>query len=113
VKIDSVSSTPTVGESGPTPVTHVEEQTSQPLQPASTPTSADAAESSLSSTSQNPQQLSVSYQLAENGHKVYFQVIDENSGQVIFQAPPSAVLSSEEKLYQFLQDQKQAKTDKG
>jgi FlaG protein len=112
VKIDSTLSTPTVGESGPIPATLVGEKAPQPSQPTSAPTPADAAESFLSSTSQKPQQLSVSYQLAENGHKVYFQVIDENSGQVVLQAPPSAVLSSEERLYQFLQDQKKAKLDK-
>jgi FlaG protein len=113
VKIVSAPSALTVGESGPIRATQVGEKAPQPSQPASVPTPADAPESSLFSTSHTPQQLSVNYQLAENGHKVYFQVIDENTGQVIFQAPPSAVLSSEEKLYQFLQDQKQARTDKG
>ena len=51
------------------------------------------------------------YQLVEGGHKVSFQVIDENSGQVLLQVPPSEVLNSEEQLYELLQ--KQAGAPKG
>ena len=49
--------------------------------------------------------VAVNYQLAENGHKVYFQVIDENTGQVVVQVPSEAVLKGEEQLYDFLQEQ--------
>ena len=114
MKVDSPLPVVTVGGSDPTPATKPAGE--KPAQSAAPPASASARDVSLSSSVQQPQQLTVSYQLAENGHKVYFKVIDENSGKVIFQAPPSAVLSSEEKLYQFLQQQQakaEAKTEKG
>jgi hypothetical protein len=107
VKVDSPLPVASVGGSDPTPATN------HPAESAAPSASAGAPDVSLSPSAQQPPQLSVSYQIGENGHKVYFKVIDENSGQVVLQAPPSAVLSSEEKLYQFLQDQKQAKTSKG
>jgi hypothetical protein len=115
VKVDSPPPVASVGGSDPTPATNPAGK--NPAESTSTPASASAPDVSLSSSVQQPQQLSVSYQLAENGHKVYFKVIDENSGQVVLQAPPSAVLSSEEKLYQVLQGQQQTKNkatpDKG
>ena len=69
--------------------------------PTSVPAQADLRETAVSPT--EAQQVLVSYQLAENGHKVYFQLIDEETGQVLLQAPPAAVLSSEERLYEVLQ----------
>ena len=63
------------------------------------------------SQSQEPLKTSVIYQVMEGGHKVTFQVIDEQTGQVLLQVPPSQVLSSEEQLYEFLQ--KQARVPKG
>jgi hypothetical protein len=107
VKVDSLPPVATVGGSDPA----TDPTGEKPAQFTASPASPGARDVSRSSSVQQAQQLKVSYQLAENGHKVYFKVIDENSGQVIFQAPPSAVLSSEEKLYQFLQDQQQAKTE--
>jgi FlaG protein len=114
VKVDSPPPVTSVGGSDPTPAT--DRSAEKPAKFTAPPASAGVPDLSLSS-GQQPQQLSVSYQVAENGHKVYFKVIDENSGQVVLQVPPSAVLSSEEKLYQFLKDQQQTKaeanTDKG
>lgn len=110
MKVDSPPPVTTVGGSDPTPATNPAGK--KPAESTAPSVSAGAPDLSPSSHSaQQPQQLSVSYQLAENGHKVYFKVIDENSGKVVFQAPPSAVLSSEEKLYQFLQHQQQAKAE--
>jgi len=115
VKVDSLALVATVGGSDPTPATNPAGEKPAPF--TAPPASPGAADVSLSSSVHKATQHTVSYQLAENGHKVYFKVIDENSGEVIFQAPPSAVLSSEEKLYRFLQDQQQARTqvkaDKG
>jgi FlaG protein len=115
VKIDSPPPVTSVGGSDPTPATNPAGK--KPAESTAPSASAGTPELSLSSSTQQPHHLSVSYQVAENGHKVYFKVIDENSGRVVLQAPPSAVLSSEEKLYQFLQNQQQAKaqanTDKG
>lgn len=115
MKVDSIAPVATVGGSDPTAATNPAGE--KLAQSTTTPTSLGARDVSVSSTVQQAQQFTVSYQLAENGHKVYFKVIDEKSGEVVFQAPPSAVLSSEEKLYQFLQGQQQArtkvKTDKG
>jgi len=111
VKVDSPPPVVTVGGSDPAPATNPAGD--KPARFTAPPPSPGARDGSLSSSVQQPQQLAVSYQLAENGHKVYFKVIDETSGQVIFQAPPSAVLSSAEKLYQFLQTQQQTKADKG
>lgn len=62
------------------------------------------------SKSPEPQQVAVSYQIAENGRKVYFEVVDENTGEVVRQVPPAEVLANEEQIYQFLQ--KQAKPHK-
>ena len=113
MKVDSPTAVAVVGGSYPTPPTSAEEKPAQfTASPTPSPAPAGAPDPSFSSVAQQPQQVAVSYQLAENGHKVYFQFIDENTGQVILQSPPSAVLSSEEKLYQFLQEQKQAKAEK-
>lgn len=111
MKVDWPPPVATLGGSDPTPATNSAGE--EPAQFTAPGASVSAPDVSLSSSVQQPQQLAVSYQLAENGHKVYFKVIDENSGQVILQTPPSTVLSSEEKLYQFLHEQKQAKPDKG
>ncbi len=108
MKVDSPPPVTSVGGNDPEPATSLAGK--KPAESTAPSASAGARDVSLSSSVQQPQQLAVSYQLAENGHKVYFKVIDENSGQVVLQAPPSAVLSSEEKLYQFLQGQQQAKT---
>lgn len=51
------------------------------------------------------EQLSVHYQVAEGGRKVYYQVLDENTGEVVRQLPPTQVVSSEEHLFEFLQKQ--------
>ena len=110
MKVDSPSAVAAVGGSDPTTPTNSAEE--KPAPSTASPAPASGPDVSLSSSSQ-PQQLSVSYQLAENGHKVYFQFIDEGTGQVILQTPPSAVLSSEEKLYQFLQQQQQTNAKKG
>ena len=95
MKVDSLPPVATVGGSDPTPATDPTGE--KPAQVTASPASPGARDVSRSSV-QQAQQLTVSYQLAENGHKVYFKVIDDNRGQVVFQAPPSAVLSSEEKL---------------
>jgi len=109
VKVNSPP--PVTSTSGTDPAPATNPAGKKPTQSTAPPTSAGARDVSLSSSVQQPQQLSVSYQLAENGHKVYFKIIDENSGQVVLQTPPSALLSSEEKLYQFLQDRKQTKAE--
>ena len=109
MKVDSPPPVAQVGGSDPTPATKPAGE--KPAQSAAPPASSGARDVSLSSSVQQPQQLTVSYQVAENGHKVYFKVIDENTGKVVLQAPPSAVLNSEEKLYQLLQNQQQAKTE--
>ena len=94
-----------VGGSDPAPAVHAGEKALQPAQPASASPSAPADQGSLVSSSQQPQQLSVSYQLAEGGRKVYFKVVDENTGQVIRQVPPANVLNGEEQLYELLKNQ--------
>jgi hypothetical protein len=91
VKVDSLPPVATVGGSDPTPATDPTGE--KPAQVTASPASPGARDVSPSSSVQQAQQFTVSYQLAENGHKVYFKVIDDNSRQVIFQAPPSAVLS--------------------
>ncbi len=110
MKVHSPALVTSAGGTDPAPATNPAGKNS--ARSTAPPASADARDASLSSSVQQPQQLSVSYQLAEDGHKVYFKVIDENSGQVVLQTPLSAVLSSEEKLYQFLQEQRQANADK-
>jgi hypothetical protein len=109
VKVNSPPPVAIVVGSDPTAATNPAGE--KPAQSTAPPASPGARDVSLSSSVQQPQQLAVSYQLAENGHKVYFKVIDENSGQVVLEGPPSAVLSSEEKLYQFLQERKQTKAE--
>ena len=97
----------------PAPVTATGANNSTPAvsaveKPPKSPAASKPPESpdlSLSSANQAPQQLSVNYQIAENGHKVYFQVIDENTGQVIRQVPPAGVLNGEEQLYALLKKQ--------
>jgi hypothetical protein len=91
VKVDSLPPVATVGGSDPTPATDPTGE--KPAQVTVSPASLGARDVSRSSSVQQAQQFTVSYQLAENGHKVYFKVIDDNSGQVIFRTPPSAVLS--------------------
>jgi len=109
VKIDSTPPLSTVDGNEPAPAGRAEQENKRP---ATSPASPDSQEG-LSSASR-PQSLSVNYHLAENGHKVYFQVIDENTGQVVLQAPPEAILKSEEAVYQFLQEQaRRTRTDKG
>ena len=110
MKVHSPALVTSAGGTDPAPATNPAGKNS--ARSTAPPASADARDASLSSSVQQPQQLSVSYQLAEDGHKVYFKVIDENSGQVVLQTPPPAVLSSEEKLYQFFQEQSQANADK-
>jgi uncharacterized FlaG/YvyC family protein len=111
VKVDLPAPVAAVAGSDPTPATNSAEE--KLAQSTASPAPASTPDLSLSSAAQQPQQLSVSYQVAENGHKVYFQFIDEQTGQVVLQTPPSALLSSEEKLYQFLQEQQQANAKKG
>jgi len=101
VKIDSTPPLPTAD--GNEPVSAGRAQQGNPR--SNTPSPPVDSQEGLSSSSSKPQSLSVNYHLAENGHKVYFQVIDENTGQVILQAPPEAILKSEEALYEFLQQQ--------
>ena len=109
MKVNSPLPVTSVGGSDLTPATNLAGMNS--AHSTAPPASAGVRDLSLSSSVQQPQQLSVSYQLAENGHKVYFKVIGENSGQVVLPTPPSAVLSNEEKLYQFLQGRKQTKAE--
>ena len=96
-----------VGGSDPAPAVHAGEKTPQPAQPApaSPSQTADVQGSMVSSSQRQPQQLSVSYQLVENGRKVCFKVVDEDTGQVIRQVPPADVLKGEEQLYELLKKQ--------
>jgi hypothetical protein len=87
----------TAGESSPAPAV----SGGKPPAPTAVPAQADLQETVASPP--EAQQVLVNYQVAENGHKVYFQLIDEKTGQVLLQVPPAAVLSSEEKLYDDLQ----------
>ena len=104
MKVDLPPPVLTVGGSRPAAASGGEEP------PAAAPSQA-LLPATIVSQSQKPSQTSVIYQLAEGGHKITFQVIDENSGQVLLQVPPSQVLSSEEQLYELLQ--KQARAPKG
>ena len=107
MKVDSLAPVATVGGSDPTPASNPVGE--KPAQFTAPPASPGARDASLSSSIQKTQQHTISYQLVKNGHKVYFKVIDENGGQVILQAPPSAVLSSEKNCISFLQGQRQAR----
>jgi FlaG protein len=109
VKVDLPPPVTNVAGSDPTPAANPSGK--KPAELAASPASAGAPDVSLSSSTQQPQQLAVSYHVAENGHKVYFKVVDENTGRVVLQVPPSAELSSEEKLYQFLQNQRRGTTE--
>ena len=97
MKVDSPP--PVFASHQPTPGRYAEESSHVPALPSS-----HSQETSIAPSQPAPL-VTVNYQLAENGHKVYFQVIDQDTGQVLVQVPSEAVLRSEEQLYDFLQEQ--------
>jgi hypothetical protein len=106
VKVDLPPPASVTAENAPAAPVRAEQK---PLRPSTSSTPPEVLEISVS-RSPEPQQVAVSYQIAENGRKVYFEVVDENTGEVIRQVPPAEVLANAEQIYQFLQ--KQAKSQK-
>ncbi len=47
----------------------------------------------------------VSYRFTEQGRHLYFQVIDEETGEVLRQVPPDAVLNEERRIAEYLDAQ--------
>ena len=107
MKVDLPPPASVTAENAPAAPVHVEQK---PVQPSYSPAQQPDVQEVSASKSPDPQQLAVSYQIAENGRKVYFEVVDQNTGQVVRQIPPAEVLANAEQIYQFLR--KQAKSQK-